>query len=147
MNDKNMSGKSLKTRSPFFCHASFCGFLTALLIAPLAASENTDAPAGVRPNLVFVLTDDQRYDTLGCTGNTFTRTPHLDRLAAEGVLFTNAHVTSAICTPSRACYFLGQYERRHGVNFNSGTALAPEAWAGSYPVLLREAGYLTCYVG
>ena len=147
MNDKNMSGKSLKTRSPFFCHASFCGFLTALLIAPLAASENTDAPAGVRPNLVFVLTDDQRYDTLGCTGNTFTRTPHLDRLAAEGVLFTNAHVTSAICTPSRACYFLGQYERRHGVNFNSGTALAPEAWAGSYPVLLREAGYFTGYVG
>ena len=124
-------------------------FLGASLVRgeTVETSAEPGASAGVRPNLVFILTDDQRYDTLGCTGNTFTRTPHLDRLAAEGVLFANAHVTSAICTPSRASYFLGQYERRHGVNFNSGTALAPEAWAGSYPVLLREAGYFTGYVG
>lgn len=100
-----------------------------------------------RPNLIFILTDDQRYDTLGCTGNAFIETPNLDQLAADGVLFANASVTSAICTPSRACYFLGQYERKHGVNFNSGAAMSPKAWAGSYPVLLREAGYYTGYVG
>ncbi|WP_404309444.1 sulfatase-like hydrolase/transferase [Neorhodopirellula lusitana] len=100
-----------------------------------------------RPNLIFILTDDQRYDTLGCTGNEFIKTPNLDQLAAEGTLFANASVTSAICTPSRACYFLGQYERKHGVNFNSGTAMSRDAWAKSYPMVLREAGYFTGYVG
>lgn len=100
-----------------------------------------------RPNLIFILTDDQRYDTLGVTGDAFVETPHLDQLANDGVLFANASVNSAICTPSRACYFLGQYERRHGINFNSGTAVAPDAWTNSYPVKLREAGYFTGYVG
>lgn len=100
-----------------------------------------------RPNIVFVLTDDQRLDSLGCYGNTNIRTPHIDRLARDGVLFEHATVTSAICTPSRACYFLGQYERRHGINFNSGTSMAPAAWENSYPMLLRKAGYFTGYVG
>lgn len=105
------------------------------------------AAAAERPNLIFVLTDDQRYDTLGCTGNGFIQTPHLDQLAADGTLFPNGSVTSAICTPSRVCYFLGQYERKHGVNFNSGTAVSREAWEQSYPVVLREQGYFTGYVG
>lgn len=100
-----------------------------------------------RPNIVFVLTDDQRRDSLGCYGNAEIRTPNIDRLAGDGVLFERAFVTSALCTPSRACYFLGQYERRHGVNFNSGTSLAPAAWEKSYPMLLRQAGYFTGYVG
>jgi arylsulfatase A-like enzyme len=100
-----------------------------------------------RPNIVFLLTDDQRRDSLGCYGNKEASTPNIDRLAADGVLFEQATVNSAICTPSRACYFLGQYERRHGVNFNSGTSLAPAAWRRSYPMLLRQAGYFTGYVG
>src|ERR1043166_8116948 len=94
-----------------------------------------------RPNIVFLLTDDQRWDSLGLTGNPVVKTPNIDRLAADGTFFPNATVNSAICTPSRTCYFLGQYERRHGVNFNSGTALTAEAWAKSYPMLLRAAGY------
>jgi arylsulfatase A-like enzyme len=126
-----------------FCFASF-----ALLLSGLVAGEVTQAAETTkRPNLIFVLTDDQRRDTLGCYGNTFIQTPELDRLAADGTLFENAFITSAICTPSRACYLLGQYERRHGVNFNSGTALTERAWQRSYPVLLRDAGYFTGYVG
>jgi arylsulfatase A-like enzyme len=117
--------------------------LVAGAIVPSAPA----APAAERPNIVFVLSDDQRWNSLGVTGNPVVKTPHLDRLAAEGVLFENATINSAICTPSRACYFLGQFERRHGVNFNSGTAMSEEAWAKSYPVLLREAGYFTGYVG
>jgi arylsulfatase A-like enzyme len=100
-----------------------------------------------KPNIIFILTDDQRADSLGCMGNREIRTPNLDRLAGEGVLFENAFVSSAICTPSRACFFLGQYERRHGVNFNSGTSIAPEAWEQSYPMILRRSGYYTGYVG
>ena len=115
------------------------GSALLMSVAPAASSP--------RPNLIFILTDDQRYDTLGVTGDGFIKTPNLDQLAADGILFANASVNSAICTPSRACYFLGQYERRHGVNFNSGTAMAPQAWAQSYPVKLREAGYFTGYVG
>ncbi|MEM9280717.1 MAG: sulfatase-like hydrolase/transferase [Verrucomicrobiota bacterium] len=100
-----------------------------------------------RPNIIFLLTDDHRQTDLGCYGNEMVQTPHLDRLAAEGVLFENASITSAICTPSRITFFLGQFERRHGVNFNSGTSVPLAAWAHSYPVLLRESGYFTGYVG
>lgn len=103
--------------------------------------------SGLRPNFVFILTDDQSYGYMGCTGNELVQTPHLDQLAADGTLFTNAHVSSAICTPSRISILLGQYERKHGVNFNSGTSIAPEAWAQSYPVVMRKAGYYAGYIG
>lgn len=105
------------------------------------------AGAVERPNLVFILTDDQRYDTLGCTGNEIVKTPNIDRLAEQGTLFTQATVTSAICTPSRASYFTGMYERNHGINFNSGTSLSVEQWQNSYPMLLRDAGYHLGYIG
>ena len=100
-----------------------------------------------KPNFVFILTDDHRYDMLGATGHSLVQTPNLDQLAKDGVLFTNAHVTSAICTPSRVSIFLSQFERKHGVNFNSGTSLAEDAWEDSYPVKLRENGYYTGYIG
>lgn len=100
-----------------------------------------------KPNFVFILTDDHRYDMLGCTGNDLIQTPNLDRLAEEGILFDNAHITSAICTPSRVSILLSQFERKHGVNFNSGTSMAPEAWAQSYPVVMRKNGYYTGYIG
>jgi arylsulfatase A-like enzyme len=119
-------------------------FLFAVAIALVSRSAAGEAR---RPNLIFILTDDQRWDSLGLTGNPVVKTPHLDRLAAEGTFFAQATVNSAICTPSRACYFLGQYERKHGVNFNSGTALTAAAWEKSYPVLLRHAGYFTGYLG
>ena len=100
-----------------------------------------------KPNFVFILTDDHRYDLLGCTGNDLIKTPNLDKLAGDGILFNNAHVTSAICTPSRASIFLSQFERKHGVNFNSGTSLSNEAWEESYPHMLRNNGYYTGYIG
>lgn len=103
--------------------------------------------AQVRPNIIFVLTDDQSYELLGCTGNTIVQTPAIDKMAGEGILFTNAHVTSAICTPSRVSILLGQYERKHGVNFNSGTSVSDKAWEQSYPMVLRANGYYTGWIG
>ncbi len=100
-----------------------------------------------QPNIVFVLTDDQSYGMMGCTGNTIVQTPNIDNLANEGTLFTNAHVTSAICTPSRISILLSQFERKHSVNFNSGTSVSPEAWKKSYPMLMRKAGYYTGWIG
>lgn len=100
-----------------------------------------------RPNIIFILTDDQSYGMMGCTGNDIIQTPNMDKLAGESVLFTNAHITSAICTPSRVSILLGQHERKHGVNFNSATTVSDEAWENSYPVLMRKAGYYTGYIG
>jgi len=94
-----------------------------------------------KPNVIFILTDDQSYGYMGCTGNSIVKTPNLDTMASEGVLFENAHITSGICTPSRVSILLSQYERTHGVNFNSGTSVSEEAWNKSYPVVLRKAGY------
>lgn len=99
------------------------------------------------PNIIFILTDDQSYYLLGCTGNEIVQTPNIDRLASKGMLFTNAHVTSAICTPSRVSILLSQFERKHGVNFNSGSSVSDEAWSQSYPVLMRNNGYHTGWIG
>lgn len=105
------------------------------------------AITGQRPNVLFVLTDDHRADYLGCMGHPIVKTPHIDALAARGTLFRNAFATSPICTPSRTCYLLGQWERKHGINFNSQSTVHPDAFAISYPSLLRKAGYFTGYVG
>lgn len=115
--------------------------IIALLLCFQAYTKET------KPNIIFVLTDDQPYGYLGVTGNKVVSTPNIDELANDGVLFTNAHVTSAICTPSRVSILLSQYERMHGVNFNSGTSIANDAWKNSYPVLMKAAGYYTGWVG
>ncbi|PHS13008.1 MAG: acetylglucosamine-6-sulfatase [Blastopirellula sp.] len=122
-------------------------FILPLCLLLISITVNNPALSDDRPNIIFLLTDDQRADSLACMGNSIVETPNIDQLAKDGVLFENAFVTSAICTPSRACYFLGQYERRHGINFNSGTTMAKKAWQKSYPVLLKKAGYFTGYVG
>jgi arylsulfatase len=64
-----------------------------------------------RPNILWICTDQQRSDTLGCYGNEWVTTPHIDRLAAEGALFENAFVQSPICSPSRASFLTGRYPR------------------------------------
>jgi arylsulfatase A-like enzyme len=97
-------------------------------------------------NIVFLLADDLRWDALGCTGNRLARTPNLDALAAEGVLFRNHFVTTSICCVSRASILSGQYGRRHGIN-DFTTALSPGAFAHTYPALLRAAGYRTGFIG
>ncbi len=97
-----------------------------------------------RPNFVFILTDDQRHDTLSCTGHPFLHTPNIDRLAREGALFENAFVTTSLCSPSRASFLTGQYAHRHGVRDNN-TLLSADA--RTFPRLLHEQGYETAYVG
>lgn len=99
-----------------------------------------------RPNIIFLLTDDQRWDTLGVMGNPWIQTPQLDTLAGEGVLFRNAYVTTAICCISRASFLSGQYAARHGI-LNFGTPFSKEALRETYPLMLRRAGYRTGFIG
>ena len=106
----------------------------------------TDDTAAGKPNLLILLTDDQRWDAMGCAGNRIVQTPEMDRLASEGTWFVNAFVTSSICAASRASIFTGQYERVHRSNFNTGP-LSREQLGQSYPTLLRRLGYHTGFIG
>jgi len=93
-----------------------------------------------------LLTDDQRWDTMGCMGNRIIQTPNMDDMAAKGVLFTSAFVTTSICAASRASIFAGQYARRTGIH-DFETNFSTDALAKTYPMLLRRAGYRTGFVG
>ena len=104
------------------------------------------AYGGIKPNLVFLLTDDQSTRSMGCYGNGEVKTPHLDALAAEGVVFDCHYVTTAICMASRASIMTGKFEFKHGCNFEHG-ALHSSHWAEAYPILLKEAGYRTAMAG
>ena len=93
------------------------------------------------------MTDDQRADALGIAGHPILETPHLDRLAKEGVRFTEAHVVAPVCMPSRASFMNGQYERVHQIGFSSPNVLSEAQWEGTYPAILRRKGYHVGFVG
>ena len=99
-----------------------------------------------RPNIVFILVDDQRADELGCAGDPYIKTPNIDKLAAAGVRFENMFVTTSICAASRASIFTGLTERTHGYTFGK-PAVQGEHVATSYPALLKKAGYRTGFFG
>ncbi|MEM7307241.1 MAG: sulfatase [Planctomycetota bacterium] len=120
---------------------SALGLLAAALCGVPASARQT-----ARPNLLFIVTDDQRDDALGCAGHPVLRTPVIDGLAARGTRFTNAFVTTPICAASRASILTGTWERRHGYTFGT-PPLSAEEVAESYPALLREAGYRTGFTG
>lgn len=128
------------------------GLLTlmiALIISPLSrelsAQTNTTDP-NQAPNIIFILTDDQRFDALGYAGNELIHTPEMDQLAATGVYFNNAMVSTPICAASRASIFSGLYERTHRFNFQTGN-IRQEYMDQAYPKLMREAGYHTGFYG
>jgi len=97
-----------------------------------------------RPNVLFVLTDDQRWDALSSAGNPHLNTPHIDRLADEGLFFQNHFCTTSLCSPSRASILGGLYAHTHGVvnNFTEYPLDLP-----TFPRQLRHAGYRTAYFG
>jgi arylsulfatase len=99
-----------------------------------------------RLNVVLLIIDDVRWDSIGAAGNKVVYTPRLDQLAREGVRFGQARVTTAICMVSRASLLTGQYMSRHGITA-FGRALTPEAFADTYPAVLRRAGYWVGHVG
>lgn len=117
-----------------------------------------DAPAGklVRPNIIFVLTDDFGWGDLGSYGGTFVRTPHLDRMALEGIRFTQFYVASPICSPSRTGCTTGAFPARWRITSylqtRKGNAACEQAdfldsSAPSLGRLLKSAGYATAHIG
>lgn len=116
---------------------------------PQESTKTQPAKPARRPNIVFVMTDDQRWDGLGCYGRTDVRTPNIDLLASQGVVFDNAYYAVAICMPSRATMFTGRHFADHRVGFTYpyNRTLPKEEFADSYPAQLKKAGYRTGFVG
>jgi N-acetylglucosamine-6-sulfatase len=110
-----------------------------LLVAALPLGAATK-----QPNILFILTDDQRWDALGLAGNKYLKTPNMDRIGKEGVYFKNAFCTTSLCSPSRASILSGVYAHTHGV-INNFTEYP--ANFRSFPMVLQAAGYDTAYMG
>jgi arylsulfatase A-like enzyme len=110
--------------------------------------------ASKRPNLLIVIVDNQWAGTLGCYGNTEHRTPHLDRLARQGMRFSNGYCTNGLCSPTRASVLTGLMPSQHGVHepFNDDLSYLPEEWTAvrefrTLPLTLKNRGYNTALVG
>ena len=105
-----------------------------------------------RPNVLLIISDQQRYDTLGCTGQSCIATPNIDRLAAHGTLFEQAFCTTPICTPARASLLSGLYPHTHGsvANHQQRPGCDQMKLATDIKLVadyLKPAGYLAGYAG
>ena len=99
-----------------------------------------------KPNIIFILTDDQRFDALGYAGNKYAHTPEMDKLARQGSYFKKALVTTPICAASRASILSGMQERSHRYTFQTGN-IKQEYMENTYPKVLKNAGYYTGFYG
>ncbi len=120
--------------------------MTWLLALLLSASFSPTGQGAEKPNIIFFLADDQRWDQMGCAGHPVIQTPNVDQLAREGVRFRNMFVTTSICAASRASIFTGHYERSHRYTFGT-VPIAKQQTSLSYPALLKQNGYQTGFVG
>jgi arylsulfatase A-like enzyme len=117
--------------------------IVCLIVADVSQSVAAEAK---RPNILFLFADDQRFDTLGCAGHPIVQTPTLDRLAADGVRFRNAFVTTPVCWVSRAVVLTGQWARSHA-RPDAIPTVRPESLSTLLPLELRKAGYRTAHFG
>ena len=115
-------------------------FLACLALIFASAAAGEDDPR----NVILILIDDQRYDALGYLDHPFLETPNLDRMAANGVHFENAFVTTSLCSPSRASIITGLYAHNHRVVDNYHPV---DDGLTFFPQLMQEAGYETAFVG
>jgi arylsulfatase A-like enzyme len=118
----------------------------SLLFVPLSLLAWNSAPAdpAPRPNVLFILCDDIRWNAMSCAGHPALKTPNIDRIANEGVRFANMFCTTSLCSPSRASILTGLYAHTHGVT-NNFTELPTNLV--HWPMRLRQQGYETAYLG
>ncbi|HEU5124759.1 MAG TPA: arylsulfatase [Verrucomicrobiae bacterium] len=118
---------------------------TLFLLAALAV--NASAATNPQPNIVFILADDLGYGDLGCYGQTVIKTPNLDRMAAEGLRFTQHYAGSAVCAPSRCSLMTGLHSGHSQIRGNGPSALRPDPQDITVATLLKRAGYQTAMIG
>jgi N-acetylglucosamine-6-sulfatase len=120
--------------------------LTLLLLSSPRLSGAQQHPANSRPNIVFILVDDLRWDELGIAGHPYIKTPNIDRLGREGAFFRNAFMTTPLCSPSRASFLTGQYAHTHGITDNVDRSPASHRLI-TFPLLLHQSNYETAFIG
>lgn len=126
---------------------AWCLALAAILSLPVVSFADQKAPAKKRPNILFIMSDDHASAAIGAYQSWLSkavRTPNLDRLAKQGIRFTNSLVTNSICTPSRAAILTGQYSHKNGV-YTLADAMDPKRVHIAH--LLRALGYQTALIG
>ena len=119
--------------------------LLIALFARVATAAAQDAPP--RPNIVFILMDDMRWDCMSLAGHPFLKTPNLDRIGREGAHFKNGFVTYPLCSPARASFFTGAYAHQHGIVGNRAQYNEPSHKLDTYHRHLQSAGYRTAAIG
>jgi arylsulfatase A-like enzyme len=131
------------------CFLTRSGIFVAVVVAATIYVASSSAAEPSRPNIVLIYADDIGYGDLGCYGATGVKTPHLDRLAREGLQFTDGHCGSATCTPSRYSLLTGQYAwRKPGTGILPGNAsLIIPPGTPTLASTLKSAGYATGVVG
>ena len=110
----------------------------------------TEEPAGQPPNVVIMMADDLGWGDVGVNGGTVIQTPHIDALAAQGVLLTDGYVSAAVCSPSRAGLYTGKHQQRHGFEYNIAgrdTDMGMSTKESTIADMMREAGYATGLIG
>jgi arylsulfatase A-like enzyme len=122
-----------------------------LVVCLASLALNTQAEAkrpGGKPNVIVIITDDQGYADAGFQGSTEIATPHLDALAASGVVCTSGYVTAPVCAPSRAGLLTGRYQQRHGFHDNAWSPLVGlSTETKTIADVLKSTGYVTCAIG
>jgi N-acetylglucosamine-6-sulfatase len=114
-------------------------------LTPVPGEIEPETIPGAKPrNVVFILSDDHRYDAMGFLGHQFAKTPVMDSLAANGAYLKNALVTTSLCSPSRASILTGLYTFRHRVIDNNRPIPGGTLY---FPQYLQKAGYETCFIG
>ncbi len=116
-----------------------------MMIAVIGLPQSSQQPRP-RPNIVFILVDDLRWDELGIAGHPFLKTPNIDRIGNEGAFFRNAFMTTPLCSPSRASFLTGKYAHTHGITDNVDRSVASHQLI-TFPLLLQKAGYATAFIG
>src|SRR6266576_2619208 len=120
------------------------GLVAALIVGGWLAAPAAEASA--RPNIIFILVDDLRWDALSCLGHPVAKTPNIDRIAKEGARFKNFFVSIPLCSPSRSSYLTRQSANATGVIDNSDHSALSHQLV-TFPKLLHDASYETAYVG
>ena len=121
-------------------------YQSAFVLVLLLSAAISGLAAEARPNVIMIVVDDLRHDEFAAGGHPFLETPNIDRLAAEGAMFTNAYHVTPLCSPNRASLLTGQYVSRHGILDNTSRSLASHR-LDLFPRDLQAAGYLTAHVG
>ncbi len=119
------------------------GFVFGLLVLAACQPAEKKAP---KPNIIVVLVDDMRWDEFGAAGHNYIQTPNIDRLAREGIRFTNAFATTPLCSPSRANFLTGRYAHANGIVDNQARNEQSHQLI-TFPKLLHDQGYATAFVG